>query len=76
MKKTPPNKNKAFEQSGQYARYSGIAFQMIALIGLGVWGGISLDGFLRLRFPWFTVIFSLLACIGAMLSLIRSLPKY
>ena len=44
-----------------YARFSGIGFQMIAIIGIGVYGGMKLDE----RFPndhqIFTIICSLLA---------------
>jgi F0F1-type ATP synthase assembly protein I len=42
-----------------YSRYSGLAFQMIAFILIGVFGGIKLDKWLKLEFPVFTVILSL-----------------
>ena len=37
--KHPKKKN----QLNSYARFSGIAFQMMVIIGLGCWGGVKLD---------------------------------
>lgn len=39
-----------------YARYSSLAFQMLAIILLAVFGGIRLDKWLAWKFPLFTVI--------------------
>jgi uncharacterized membrane protein len=36
-----------------------MAFQMVIIIGLGVFGGIKLDDWLQLRFPLFTLVLSL-----------------
>lgn len=47
------------DQLNNYAKYTGIAFEMTAIIALGVWGGISLDKHTSLKFPLFTVICSL-----------------
>lgn len=47
------------DQLNNYAKYTGIAFEMAAIIALGVWGGISLDKRTSLKFPLFTVICSL-----------------
>ena len=48
-----------------YARHSAIAFQMLIIILLGVYGGIKLDEHLELKFPVFTLIFTVLAVILA-----------
>jgi hypothetical protein len=48
-----------------YARYSGLAFQMIAILGLGVWGGLKIDGWLNMKFPLFTVVLSFVAVMLA-----------
>ncbi|WP_262482280.1 AtpZ/AtpI family protein [Catalinimonas alkaloidigena] len=56
-------------------KYSGLAFQMIAVIGLAVWGGMRLDAHFAFAFPWFTVVLSVLGFVGAILGVIRSLPK-
>ena len=58
-----------------YAKYAGLAGQLFATIGLGVWGGILLDKYFSLNFPIFTVVLSLTACIGAMVLVIKSVPK-
>ena len=51
-----------------YARYSSLAFQMIAILGLGVWGGIKVDDLLNMSFPLFTVILSFVAVLLAIYS--------
>lgn len=43
------------------AKYSGLAFEMLGIIVLGVWGGIKLDEYLHSEFPLWTLILSLLA---------------
>jgi len=68
------NKKNSSSKTSSYVRYSGLAFQMMVTIGLGVWGGIKLDEWLGLR-PLFTVSLSLLAVIGSLVQLIRGLPK-
>lgn len=59
-----------------YLKYSGLAFQMLAVIGLAVWAGIVLDGYLQLWFPAFTVILSLSGVTGVIYLLIKNIPKY
>ena len=44
-----------------YARFSGIAFQMAVIILAGTFGGIKLDNILKLQVPLFTIILSLLS---------------
>lgn len=43
-----------------YARYSGIAIQMLGVILLGVFGGFKLDQWLNTR-PILTVVFSIIS---------------
>ncbi len=58
QKKVPKNQgNKGLQDFG---KYSGIAFQMIAIIGVMTWGGVKLDKVLGLSTPVFTIILSLL----------------
>ncbi len=45
----------------EYARYSGIAAQMMVIITAGVWGGVKLDDFIPISFPLLTVTLSLAA---------------
>ncbi len=48
-----------------YARYSSIAIQMLAIILLGVFGGIQLDKLIEWGIPVFTVSFSFISVILA-----------
>lgn len=69
----PPRESRA--RSNSFLRFSGMAFQMAATIGLGVWGGIQLDK----KFPndahaW-TLTLSLLSVGVAMYMVIKDLLK-
>jgi F0F1-type ATP synthase assembly protein I len=63
------------KQLNDYARYSGMAVQMIAIILIGVLGGIKLDEFLSLKFPVFTLVLTLLSVFLAMFFAIRDFLK-
>lgn len=41
-----------------YARYSALGFQMLAIIGGLTWLGVKMDEWVN-AYPWFTVILSL-----------------
>ena len=56
----------------QYAVYSNLAFEMGAVIALGVFGGVKLDNLLNIS-PLFTI--SLASIAIAMFLVIRSLTK-
>jgi F0F1-type ATP synthase assembly protein I len=60
----------------QYAKYSSLAFQMIAIILLGVFGGRKLDEWLQLGFPYFTVCLTIIAVILSMYYAIKDLIKF
>jgi len=49
-----------------------MAFQMVAAIGLGMWGGVTLDGMVQFKFPIFTLVLSLLGLIAAMYFVIKT----
>ncbi|MBN1143703.1 MAG: AtpZ/AtpI family protein [Bacteroidales bacterium] len=55
------NQEKTAKSLSSYAKYSSLAFQMVAIILIGVFGGIKLDRWLEFGFPVFTVVLSLLA---------------
>jgi F0F1-type ATP synthase assembly protein I len=61
QEKKPKNQEKTAKSLSNYAKYSSLAFQMIAIILIGVFGGIKLDQWLNLKFPLFTVVLSLVA---------------
>jgi F0F1-type ATP synthase assembly protein I len=57
-----------------YARYSSIAFQMLAIILLGIFAGYKLDQWLHIK-PVLTIIFSLSSVILAIYFVTRDLLK-
>lgn len=80
MKKTPTQQKASQPEEGRkqlsgYARYTNMAFQMFAIIGIGVFGGVKLDEWLHLKFPVFTLIFSILAVSAAIYSAIKDLIR-
>ncbi len=66
---------KVTEKTTSFVQFSGIAFQMLGTIGLGVWAGMKLDAWQQNQRPVWTIILSLTA-IGASLYLfIRQLTN-
>lgn len=72
-KEKKPNSPK--KQLNSYAKYSGMAVQMAAIIVGGVLGGIKLDEYLELKFPIFTLVFTLLSVFLAMYYFIKDVIK-
>ncbi len=77
MQKKQNNKFKK-QNSGfkNYAKYSSIAFQMLFIILIGVFGGIKLDKYLNWDFPVFTVVFSILSVIFSIYYAIKDIIKF
>jgi hypothetical protein len=72
--KSKPSKEKRSPLES-YARYSSLAFQMFAIIGLGVFGGLKLDQWLKIGFPVFTLLLSFLSVVAAIYTAIKDLLK-
>jgi len=68
----PEKKKKSLDN---YTRYSSIAFQMLIIILIGVFGGIKLDEWLKLTIPVFTIILSILSVILAIYTVTKDLLK-
>ncbi|MCF8297604.1 MAG: AtpZ/AtpI family protein [Saprospiraceae bacterium] len=66
-------KNSKKKPLPNYAKYSSIAFQMIAIILAGVFGGIKLDEILKFNFPIFTVVLSIISVAVAIYFVIKDL---
>ncbi len=49
------------KQLNNFAQYTSIAFQMMAIIGAGTFAGYKLDIWLGLRFPVFLIVLSIAA---------------
>lgn len=72
------NKNqvqKRKERLNSYARFSGVGFQMLAIIALGVWGGIKLDETYPNDYQTFTIICSLASIAVALYTVIKQVTK-
>ncbi len=63
------------KQLNSYAKYSGMAIQMAAIIVGGVLGGIELDKWLKLKFPIFTLVLTLLSVFLAIYYFIKDIIK-
>ena len=58
-----------------YARYTGMAFEMIAIILVGVFIGIKIDERVNIEFPIFTLFFTLFSVFFSMYRIIKSVNK-
>lgn len=78
MVEQPKNQKKPTNSNGRglsdYARFSGMAFEMIAIIGGTAYGGVKLDQWADTK-PLFTVILSLLGVGAALYVVIRDILK-
>jgi F0F1-type ATP synthase assembly protein I len=68
-------KNQPDKHGNDFARYSGIAFQMIAIILITTWGGIKLDKISGFEKPVFTIILSLLGVFAAIYTVVKDFIK-
>ena len=65
------NYQKPKKQVDNFIKYSGLAFEMIAIMGFGVFIGIKIDHWLGLKFPAFTLGLMVLSVVGAIYHAIR-----
>lgn len=63
------------ENLNNYAKYSGMAFEMIVIILAGVFAGIKLDKWLHMTNPVFTAICAALGVILAIYIVIKDLLR-
>jgi len=73
LKKNKIKDNK--KELKNYAKYSGIAFQMAAVIFIGTWGGYKLDAYFNFENHILTIILSLLSVVIAIYSVIKDFLK-
>jgi F0F1-type ATP synthase assembly protein I len=78
--KKPSSKATKEEQNrksalNDFGRYSSLAFQMIAIILAGVFGGIKLDQVVRWEFPVFTLVLTILAVFMSMYYAVKDLIR-
>jgi F0F1-type ATP synthase assembly protein I len=73
--KKKSQKNQGNKGIKDFARYSGIAFQMVGIILVTVWGGKKLDELTGFRIPVFTIILSLLGVFAAIYTAVKDFIK-
>ncbi len=73
--KPASGKNDGAGKLQSYLKYSGLAFQMMVVLGLAAYGGQKLDAYMGNTNPWFTIVFMLLGVIGSIYKIIVSVMK-
>ncbi len=73
--KTGNSEEKSTRSSKVYARYAGIGFQMVAVIGLFTFIGYKLDQNRNAKQPLMTALFSLAGVGIALYQVIKSVTK-
>jgi F0F1-type ATP synthase assembly protein I len=71
----PSQPNKKLSQYNGYLKYSGLAVQLLASIGIFGWIGYKIDQWLGLKYPVFMLVLGFLGFGGMMYSVYRSLNK-
>jgi F0F1-type ATP synthase assembly protein I len=70
-----PHPNKKLKTYNSYLKYSSLAFQLLAAIGVFGWLGHKLDQYLNIKFPAFMLLFGFAAFGGMMYQVYRSINK-
>ncbi len=68
-------KNIPHKGLNDFAKYSGLAFQMIAIILVTTWGGLKLDEVAGFKNPVFVIILSLLGVFAAIYFAVKEFIK-
>ena len=69
-RKEPESKGRGF------ARYTGMAFQMVGIILITTWGGTKLDAITHFKTPVFTIILSLFGVFAAIYVILKDFIKF
>ena len=70
-----PSSRRKQRASKAYLKYSGLAIQLLAAIGIFGFLGYRIDHWLELKFPAFMLLLGFLAFAGMMFQLYRSINK-
>lgn len=71
----PSQDNPKSNQSNSYLKYSSLAIQLLAAIGIFGWLGYLLDNYLSFQFPVFMLLFGFSAFGGMMYQVYRSINQ-
>jgi hypothetical protein len=72
MEQNKPNDDNG---PGNYAKFTGIAFQMIAIIGIFAYAGYKIDQSAQHQTKWVTAMLSLIGVFISMYIIIKSLKN-
>ena len=64
------------KEMNSYAKFSGVAFQMIAVIGLFAFAGYKIDESMAHQVKWVTAVLSLIGVFIALYIVIRSVKSW
>lgn len=70
-----PSPKRRLKQYNSYLKYSGLAIQLLAAIGIFGWLGYKIDQYLQIRFPAFMLLLGFLAFGGMMYQLYKSINR-
>lgn len=73
-RRSTEKKNKG-NQLSRYAYYSGLGFQMIAIIGVFTFAGYKIDEWRNSETPIFTAILSLVGVCSSLYTVIKSVSR-
>jgi len=71
----PEDKNNLNKKGNDYARYTGLAFEMMAVIGGLTWLGVWLDTKTGSEIPWFTITLAPGSVILSIIIIIKDLTR-
>jgi F0F1-type ATP synthase assembly protein I len=63
------------KSASAFMRYSGMAFQMIAVLLVAAYAGQWLDNHFQNRQPWFTLVLLLIGVTASMYLIIKTVTK-
>lgn len=71
----PPNHENKRKKIDNFIKYSGLGFEMAAIIAFGTWGGFKIDQWMNNDFYIFTLILMVVSVIISIFYGIRNLLK-
>lgn len=71
----PSQRNKKLSHYNSYIRYSGLAIQLLVVLGVFGWVGYKIDQWLELKFPAFLLLLGFSSFAGMMYQIYRSINR-
>jgi hypothetical protein len=71
----PPFRKKQSDKNNDWLKYTAIAYQIVAVMGVGIGAGFLLDKFIPLPFPVFKIVCSFGAVLVVLYLFIKEVSK-